>query len=64
MITIPPAETAGAGKLFPTPSVLRNWYPWIILVVGILLTIAATLYVKSSVERSDAQEFNAQCNEI
>ena len=35
MITIPPAETAGTGNLSPTLSVLRNWYPWFVLVFGI-----------------------------
>ena len=54
----------GNVELSPTPSVLRNWYPWIVLVVGILLTIAAALSVKSSVERSAAREFATHCNEI
>ena len=47
MSTIPPTETAGTDNLFPTPSVLRNRYlTWIVLLVGLLLTIAATLSVK------------------
>ena len=64
MITVPPAETAGIGNLSPTPSVLRNRYPWIVLVVGLLLTSAATLSVKSGVEKSAAREFATRCNEI
>ena len=64
MITTPPAETDGTGNLSPTPSVLRKWYPWIVLLAGLLLTTAATLSVKSSVARSAAQEFNTHCNEI
>ena len=54
----------GNVELSPEPSVLRNRYPWFVLVVGILLTIAATLCVKSSVARSAAREFATHCNEI
>ena len=54
----------GNVELSPAPSVLRNRYPWFVLVVGILLTIAAALYVKSSVARSAAREFTSQGNEI
>ena len=64
MITIPPAATAETGSLPLAPSALRNRYPWIVLLAGLLLTIAATLYVKSSVEKSAAREFATQCNEI
>ena len=47
MITIPPAETAWTGNLSPPLSVLRNRYlTWIVLLVGLLLTITATLSVK------------------
>ena len=37
---------------------------WITLAVGLMLTSAATLYLKSRVELIAAQEFTAQCNVI
>ena len=48
-----------------TKSALRNWpLAWIVLAVGLLITAAATLYMKSSVEIIANVEFTADCNEI
>ena len=46
-------------------SALRNLrLAWIVLVVGLILTATATLYLKSDVERNAEREFNFQCREI
>jgi PAS domain S-box-containing protein len=43
----------------------RNRYTaWLVLAVCLMITAAATLYMKSNVERSIAQELVARCNEI
>ena len=48
-----------------TNAALRNWpITWIVLVVGLIMTITATLYMKSSVEINAHVEFNSNCNEI
>ena len=48
-----------------TKTALRNWpITWIVLVVGLIMTITATLYMKSSVEINAHVEFNSNCNEI
>ena len=46
-------------------SALRNRrLAWIVLVVGLILTATATLYMKSDVERNAEREFNSQCIDI
>ena len=46
-------------------SALRNLrLAWMVLVVGLILTATATLYLKSDVERNAEREFNFQCREI
>lgn len=46
-------------------SVHWNWpTAWIVLVVGLMLTAAATLTLKSSVERIAEQKFISHCNDI
>ena len=53
--------TSGA----PARPTLRDWRSaWITLVVGLMITAAATAYLKSRVELIAAQEFTAQCNVI
>ena len=48
-----------------TNSAIRNWpIIWIVLVVGLIITITATLYMKSSVEMIVNAEFTSNCNEI
>jgi PAS domain S-box-containing protein len=48
-----------------TSTALRNWpITWLVPVVGLLITITATMYMKSSVERIAEQEFTLHCNEI
>ena len=48
-----------------TKTALRNWpITWIVLVVGLIMTITATLYMKSSVEINANVEFTSNCNEI
>ena len=48
-----------------TNAALRNWpITWIVLVVGLIMTITATLYMKSSVEINANVEFTSNCNEI
>jgi PAS domain S-box-containing protein len=37
---------------------------WIVLAVGLLISAAATLYMKINVEKIESQEFIFQCNEI
>jgi len=51
--------------LHPVRSALRKWRStWIVLVVGLMITTAATLYMKSSVENIANLEFTSHCNEI
>ena len=51
--------------LHTTQSDLGNRHSaWIVLAVGLMITAAATLYMKSSVERIAEREFTSQCNEI
>jgi len=48
-----------------TQSAPRNWRTaWIVLLVGLIITAAATLYMKASVERIAEQEFITLCKEI
>ena len=37
---------------------------WTVLVAGLMITIAATLYMKSNVERTAERDFNFRCDEI
>ena len=37
---------------------------WIVLVLGLVITAVATLYMKSSVDNSARQEFASKCNDI
>ncbi|MEI6610424.1 MAG: CHASE domain-containing protein [Deltaproteobacteria bacterium] len=54
-----------SALLGSTNTALRNWpLAWIVLAVGLLITAAATLYMKSSVEIIANVEFTADCNEI
>jgi PAS domain S-box-containing protein len=51
--------------LHSTKSVLLNkCSAWIVLMVGLMITAAVFLYMKSSVERIADLEFISQCNEI
>jgi PAS domain S-box-containing protein len=44
---------------------LRNWsIAWIVLVVGLIITLTATLYMKSSVVKKAKVGFTSNCNEI
>ena len=48
-----------------TPSARWNRYPaWIVLLLGLLLTTAATLDMNASVKKIALLEFTAQCDEI
>ena len=48
-----------------TQSALRNRRSaWIVLAVGLIITAAATLYMKSGVETIAQREFTSQCNDI
>ena len=46
----------------PTP--LRDRLPWLVLMMGLLITAAATLQVRSGVERINAIELSARCDAI
>ena len=63
-----PREAATATpptSAVPARSALRNRRSaWITLVIGLMLTSAATLYLKSRVELIAVQAFTAQCNVI
>ena len=45
-------------------STLKDRRPWLVLAVGLLVTFAVTLLVKSGVERIAANEFKARCDAI
>jgi PAS domain S-box-containing protein len=53
------------SKLHTIQSTIRNWRStWIVLVVGLMITATATLYIKSGVEKIAEHEFTYLCNEI
>ena len=60
------AETSVTPTLLhTTQSTLRNWKSdWIVLLAGLMITAAATIFMISSVERIAEQEFTSQCKEI
>jgi CHASE1-domain containing sensor protein len=43
---------------------LRNRLPWIVLVIGLLITTATTLTLKSGMEQIAQREFASQCDAI
>jgi PAS domain S-box-containing protein len=43
---------------------MNRYFALIVLVLGLVITAAATQYMQSSVEKISEQEFTAQCNEI
>jgi len=46
------------SKLHTIQSTIRNWRStWIMLVVGLIITATATLYIKSGVEKIAEHEF-------
>jgi PAS domain S-box-containing protein len=68
-MTTQSANVVGVGmpltSQYPASSAFRNRHlSWIVLVVGLILTAAASLYMKSSVERSVEQDFAVHCDEI
>ena len=68
-MTIPSADDTGIGstphRVLPAGSIaLRNRLPWVVLVIGLLLTAMATLYVKSGVERIAGMEFASRCDVV
>ncbi|MEI6913867.1 MAG: CHASE domain-containing protein [Armatimonadota bacterium] len=48
----------------PQSALQKGHSAWIVLVVGLMVTAAATLYMKSSVENLAEHEFISQCNVI
>lgn len=69
MRTSPSANAAKAGAtpglLHTKLSALQNWrVSWVVLVISLLLTVAATRYMASIEERIAEQEFTSHCNEI
>ncbi len=66
------SPSANESETFATPnllhitlSALRNWrISWIVLVISLMITAAATQYMKSIVERIAEQEFTSRCDEI
>ena len=52
------------SKLHTIQSTIRNWRStWIVLVVGLIITATATLYIKSGVEKIAEYEFTYLCSE-
>ncbi|MCX5814474.1 MAG: PAS domain S-box protein [Proteobacteria bacterium] len=69
MSASPSANATGTSTtptlLHTTQSALQNWRTaWIVLVIGLMITTAAALYMKSSIERIAERNFAFQCNEI
>ncbi len=51
--------------LHPTLPAHRSLYiAWVVLVIGLLITAAVTLYIKSDVDRVAEQEFITKCGDI
>ena len=51
--------------LHPALPARRSFYiAWVVLVIGLLITAAVTLYLKSDVDRIAEQEFIAECSDI
>ncbi len=60
-------SATGATAAFLPASKTPRWnrhVDWFILAVGLLVTAAATLYMKSNVEDEARRDFNVHCNEI
>jgi PAS domain S-box-containing protein len=58
-------ELTAHTLLHTAQSALQNWRTaWIVLVIGLMITAAAALYMKSSVERIAERDFAFQCKEI
>ena len=66
MTIIPSADIGSTPhRALPAGSIaLRNRLPWVVLVIGLLLTAMATLYVKSGVERIAGMEFASRCDVV
>ncbi len=58
----PGGAPSGSGK--EPHSALWSRHTWLILAVGLAVTAAVTLQVKSGVDRIDMQELTEQCDEI
>ncbi len=43
---------------------INNWLAWAILTAGLLVTYAATIYIKSEIDIKDKSEFTFECKEI
>ena len=51
--------------LLPAEPLHRTWrQDWIVLVVGLTVTVAATLYMNQTVEKVTEEAFSSRCNEI
>ena len=69
MKTISPADYTGIGRTphsaLPAGSIaLRKLLPWMVLVIGLLLTAMATLFMQSGVERIARLEFVSRCDAV
>ncbi len=63
------SNTVGTGTTVTSPHTIQpvrwNWpTAWIVLVIGLMLTAAATLTLKSSVDSIAEQKFISECNDI
>ncbi|MCF7817989.1 MAG: CHASE domain-containing protein [Kiritimatiellales bacterium] len=47
-----------------SPARENNFFSWLVLGVGLVLVAAATLYMKTIVERAEKLDFDVHCNEI
>ncbi len=68
-MTVPTADDTGMDSTPHTAlpanlTALRNRLPWIVLVIGLLLTALATLYIKSGEERIARLEFTSRCDAV
>jgi PAS domain S-box-containing protein len=55
--------SSASSQAAPSPS-WNRCSAWIVLVVGLMITVVATLYIKSSVDMIAEQEFDVHCGEV
>jgi len=65
MMAVQEVRSLKPALLHPALPARRSLYiAWVVLVIGLLITAAVTLYMKSDVERIAEQEFITKCSDI
>ena len=57
-------DTVSKNKLNTHSVIYGRRFAWIVLVIGLVITAASTLYIKSNIDTISRQEFAFKCNNI